>query len=77
MGEEISTQFLLRNQTMVGQKGSDCTSSLEEEGGGEAEQPGKYRTRALLVGVMLQVAVTSLGFRMCLHPDPHVSPSFM
>ena len=36
-GEETSTQFLLRNQTMVGQKGSDCTSSLEEERGGEAE----------------------------------------
>ena len=35
--EEKSTQFLLRNQTMVGQKGSDCTSSLEEERGGEAE----------------------------------------
>lgn len=37
VGEETSTQLLLRNETMVGQKGSDGTSSLEEERGGEVK----------------------------------------
>lgn len=76
MGEETRSYYLLRNQTMAGQKGSDCTSPLEEDRGGKAEQLGKHRTRALFVGVMLLVVVTFLHFRICLRADPHVFPCF-
>lgn len=40
-GEETSTRFLLRNQTMFGQEGSDCTSLLEESSLGNTGQ--EYR----------------------------------
>lgn len=72
MGEETSTQLLLRNESLVGQTGSDGTSSVEEERAGEVKEPGKYRRGALLVGVTLRVAATFLRSRICLRAGPHL-----
>lgn len=73
MGEETCTQSV---EKRVGQKGSDYASSFEVERREDADKVGKYRTGTLLLGIMLQVAVTFLSFRVCFHTEPHVFPCF-
>lgn len=51
-------------------------SPLEEERREDADQVGKYRTESFFGGIMLQVAVTLLSFRVCFtqnHMSSHAS----